>query len=42
MKNLIVTKIVQKIQFEGDWGELKAKNCFQGRDNHGQDIGDKL
>ena len=38
----MVTKIVQRIQFEGDWGELEAKNCFQRRDNHGQNIGDKL
>ena len=28
MKNLIVTKIVQKINFEADWGKLEAKNLF--------------
>ena len=32
MENLIITKIVQKIKFEEDWGELEAKNSFQ--DNH--------
>ena len=25
----MVTRIVQKIKFEGDWGELEAKNCLQ-------------
>ena len=29
LKNLIVSKIVQKIKFEGDRGELEAKACFQ-------------
>ena len=29
VKRLIVTKLVQKINFEGTWGKLKAKNCFQ-------------
>ena len=29
MKSLIVTKIVQKIKFKGDWGKLEAKQCFQ-------------
>ena len=28
MKNLIVTKIVQKIRFEGDLGELDKKKLF--------------
>ena len=29
VKSLIVIKIVQKIKFEGDWGKLDVKNCFQ-------------
>ena len=29
MKDLRVNKIVKEIKFEGVWGELKAKNCFQ-------------
>ena len=29
VEGLRVTKIVLKITFEGVWGELKAKNCFQ-------------
>ena len=29
LKNLLVSKIVQKIKFEGDRGELEAKTCFQ-------------
>ena len=29
MKSLIVTKIFPKSKFEGNWGELEAKNCFQ-------------
>ena len=28
-ESLIVNKIAQKIKFEGDWGELEAKKCFQ-------------
>ena len=28
VKNLIVTRIVQKIKFEGDWGKLEAKKLF--------------
>ena len=28
MKNLIVTKIVHKIKFERDWGDLEAKKCY--------------
>ena len=28
MKNLIVTKVVQKIKFEGDWGRLESKKLF--------------
>ena len=29
MKGLRVTKIVKEIKFEGVWGELEAKKCFQ-------------
>ena len=29
VNELRVTKIVKRIKFEGVWGELKAKNCFQ-------------
>ena len=29
MKDFIVTKIVDKIKFEGVWGELKSKKGFQ-------------
>ena len=29
MKNLIVTKFVQRIKFEEDWDEFEPNNCFQ-------------
>ena len=29
MKDFRVNKIVKEIKFEGVWGKLKAKNCFQ-------------
>ena len=29
MNVLGVTKIVKEIKFEGVWGELKTKKCFQ-------------
>ena len=29
VKNLILTKIVLQIKFEGEWGKLEAENCFQ-------------
>ena len=29
LKGLTVTKIVKQIKFEGVWGELEAKSCFQ-------------
>ena len=28
VKSLVATEIVQKIRFEGDWGELEEKGCF--------------
>ena len=28
MRNVIVTKIVQKNKFEGDWSKLETKKCF--------------
>ena len=40
MKSLIVTKIVQKVNFEGNWEELEAKAV--SRDNHRKNIRDKL
>ena len=29
MKDLRVTKIVKEIKFEGVWGDLESKKCFQ-------------
>ena len=29
MKSLIATKIVQKANFEWDWGKLKAEKCLE-------------
>ena len=29
VKGLRVTKIVKQIKFEGAWGKLEAKYCFQ-------------
>ena len=29
MKGLRVTKIVKEVMFEGVWGEVKSKKCFQ-------------
>ena len=29
MLKTLVTKIVKQIKFEGEWGELEAKYCFQ-------------
>ena len=29
LKALGLKKIVKKIEFEGVWGKLEAKNCFQ-------------
>ena len=29
MKGLRVTKIVKEIKFQGVWGELGSKKCFQ-------------
>ena len=29
MEGLRVTKIIKKIKFEGVWGKLEAKKCFQ-------------
>ena len=29
VKSLIVAKIVQKVNFEGDWANLEAKTCCQ-------------
>ena len=29
MKGLRVVKIIKESKFEGVWGELEAKNCFQ-------------
>ena len=28
-QNLIVKKTVKKNKFEGEWGKLEGKNCFQ-------------
>ena len=39
VKSLIVTKIVQKMNFEETWGELETEYCFQ---RHGQGILRKL
>ena len=38
-ESLIVTKVAQKIKFEGDWGELEAKNI--SRKNHEENIWNK-
>ena len=29
MKGLRLTRIVEEVKFEGIWGQLEAKNCFQ-------------
>ena len=29
MKGLRITKIINKVKFQGVWGELEAKNSFQ-------------
>ena len=29
LKGLRVTKVLKKIKFEGAWGELESKKCFQ-------------
>ena len=35
MKGLRVTKIINKIKFEGVWGELESKRGFQGQSTKG-------
>ena len=40
VKSLRITKIIKQIKFKKTWGELAANRV--SRDNHGEDICDKL